>query len=130
MDDDRMWPPQTPEGHAQQFRDEPVGEQVFEYENVPYGVLVQAHFPLERWAAVYYSWLSYKGFVCGLHYCEDTKLFATQAGARVWATFVVVFNTPRGLAEWLQHGYPIEEMLADLGVPPEDIRTMLTRDIA
>jgi hypothetical protein len=130
MDSGRMWPPQGPEDHAQQLRREPIEEQIYEYEDVPYGMLVQANFPQDRWSAVYYSWLSYKGFVVGLHYCEETKLLATQAGARVWATFVVIFSSPRGLAEWLQQGYPIEEMLADLGVPPEDVRSMLVRDVA
>ncbi len=129
MSDDQMWPPQGPEGHAEQLGQNPP-EDYYEYENVPYGVLVQASFPLERWAAVYYSWLSYKGYACGLHYNEGTRLFATQAGGRVWATFELVFSSPRAVAEWMEHGYPIEEMLADVGVEPENVRTMLGRELA
>ena len=130
MSTDPMWPPQGPEEHAQQLHEESAAEGYFEYEDLPYGMLVHASFPLDRWAAVYYSWLSYKGFAAGLHFCEETRLFATQAGGRVWATFQLVFSSPRALGEWLQHGYPIEEMLADVGVPAEDVRSMLGRDIS
>ncbi len=128
--EDRMWPPQTPEGHAQQLQQEPYGEGIFEYEAAPYGLLVQANFPIDRWSAVFFSWLSFKGFVAGLHFCQDTHLFATQAGARVWATMIVTFNSPRGLAEWQQHGYPVEEMLRAMGIPDDDMHIQLLRDFS
>jgi hypothetical protein len=129
-DTDRMWPPQEPEEHARQLAEEPVEEGVFEYEAAPYGLVVQAHFPMDRWSAVFFSWLSFKGFVAGLRFCENTHLYATQAGARVWATFIVTFSSPRALGEWLRNGYPIEQMLTDLGIPAEDMRSMLVRDLA
>ena len=125
-----MWPPQEPGEHARQLVEEPPAESYYEYEAAPYGLLVQATFPMDRWSAVFFSWLSFKGFVVGLHFCENTHLYATQAGGRVWATFIVTFSSPRGLDEWLRNGYPVEEMLTDLGIPPEDMRSMLVRDIA
>lgn len=129
-DGERMWPPQDVEAHVRQLREEPPDGQVFEYEAAPYGMLVQATFPTTRWSAVYFSWLSFKGFIVGVHYVEDLHLYATQAEGRVWATIVVTFTSPRGLAGWLEHGYPVEQMLRDVGVPDEDIRVSLVRDIA
>ena len=127
---EHMWPPQGPDEYARQLREQREGGEVFEYEAVPYGLMVQAVLPMDRWSAVYFSWLSLKGFLAGVYQVEDMHLYATQAGGRVWVTMIVTFSSPRALASWLEEGYAVEEMLRDVGVPDDDIRTSLIRDIA
>jgi hypothetical protein len=134
-DDGGFWPPEGQE--AQERQEEAAGATdagyhavEYEYDEAPFVMLVQAHFPADRWSAVYFSWLSFKGFIVGVHHVEATRVVVTQAGREVYAWFQVTFSSQEALGAWLEYGYPIEEMLRDLGVSPEAIRTSLAREIA
>ena len=44
--------------------------------------------PFETWTGTFYSWLSLKGHLQGLHGWDRTELFANRTGDTVTATFV------------------------------------------
>ena len=108
----------------------PVGEYRYEYDVLPYVHAVTATMAADRWSAVFYSWLSLKAFMAGIHYVEGTRAYVTQLpDGRVRATFLVIFENQLGLSAWLEYGYRVEEMLAAEGVAPNDIESVLARDI-
>jgi hypothetical protein len=101
-----------------------------EYDIAPYAQMVQTAVPQEVWSGVFFSWLSIKGHLQALHEFDRTEMFATVAGGSVYATFIVVWDTAEALAEWMRHGYPVEEMLRAMGIPDTDIHIQLVRDFA
>jgi hypothetical protein len=105
-------------------------EYVYELEQAPYAHVVTATFPHDRWSGVFFSWLSLKGFILGVHSVENVRLYASEMGARVQATFVTVFSNRESLDAWLEHGYPVEEMLVAEGVVEDDITSVLARDLS
>lgn len=125
-----FWPLIGPEGQGAQI-DERTRAGAYNVENdaAPYAHVVLASFAPDRWSAVYFSWLSLKGWMAGLHYLETTHLYATEHDGRIYTTFVVVFSSAEAVGAWLEHGYPVEEMLRSLGVAGEDIRGLLMRDL-
>ena len=105
-------------------------EYMYELEQAPYAHVVTASFPHERWSGVFFSWLSLKAFVLGVHSVENVRLYASEVGDDVQATFVTVFSDVESMDAWLSHGYPVEEMLTAEGVPEEHITTVLARDLS
>ncbi len=105
-------------------------EYVYELEQAPYAHVVTATFPHDRWSAVFFSWLSLKGFILGVHSVENTRLYASELGEQVQATFVTVFSDRESVEAWLDHGYPVEEMLVAEGVAESDIASALARDLS
>jgi hypothetical protein len=99
-----------------------------EYDIAPFAQMVQAAIPQPSWSGVFFSWLSLKGHLQALHGLERTAMVATLSGDVVYATFLVVFSNVDSLAEWMEHGYPVEEMLRSMGLPDEDIHVQLVRD--
>ena len=94
-----------------------------------YAHVVLASFLPDRWSAVYFSWLSLKGWLAGLPQLETLHLYATEHDGRIYTTFIVVFSSAEAVGAWLEHGYPVEEMLRSLGVADQDIRGLLMRDL-
>jgi hypothetical protein len=103
----------------------------YETELHPFAHIVTASFPAERWSAIFYSWMSLKAYLLGVHAVENVRLYATESDeGRVRATFVVVFSTREAVAAWVESGYPVEEMLAANGVGESDINSVLARDLS
>jgi len=126
-----FWPSMGPERQGEELdRRTRAAEVNIENEASSYVHIVLASFPADRWSAVYFSWLSLKGWIAGLHYLESTHLYATEHDGRVYATFVVEFSSPEALGAWLEHGYSVEEMLRALGVAEADISPALMRGVA
>jgi hypothetical protein len=101
-----------------------------EYDIAPYAQMVQTVVPQELWSGVFFSWLSIKGHLQALHEFDRTEMFATSTETLVYATFIVVWDNADSLAEWMAHGYPVEEMLRAMGVPDADIHIQLVRDFS
>lgn len=101
-----------------------------EYELAPYGQIVQATIPELLWSSVFFSWLSMKGHLQGLHDMDRTQMFATRQEDRVFAQFITVWTNREAYAEWLQHGYPVEEMLRSMGIDEQDIVIIHVRDFS
>jgi len=101
-----------------------------EYTLAPYAQIVHAAMPVALWSGVFFSWLSFKGHLQGLHQWNRTELFATNVDDIIYATFIIIFDRDVALAEWVGHGYPIEEMLRSLGVAADDINVTLMRDFS
>ncbi len=101
-----------------------------EYGVAAYAQIVQAAVPRPLWSGVLFSWMSMKGHLQGLHMFDRSQLFATLVGEVVYVTFVVVWDDADALAEWMQHGYSVEEMLRAMGIAEEDIHVQLTRDFS
>lgn len=102
-----------------------------EYDYPGYAQLVRATVPGAVWSGVFYSWMSLKGHLLGLHDFDRSDFFITALpDGAVDAVFVVVFREAESLAEWIEHGYPVDAMLTGMGVPAEDIRVVLARDFS
>ena len=101
-----------------------------EYDIAPYAQMIQAAIPQPLWSGVFFSWMSMKGHLQGLHQFDRTQIFATVSGDTVYATFVVVWHNADALAEWMAQGYPVEEMLRAMGIPDADIHIQLVRDFS
>lgn len=102
-----------------------------EYDIAPYCEMVQAFIPEEVWSGVFYSWSSLKGHLQGLHGLEGTEMYAgreEEGEGRIYACFFTIWSSGDALAEWIEHGYPVEKMLKSLGVPEESIEMRLIRD--
>jgi hypothetical protein len=99
-----------------------------EYDIAPFCLMVQAAIEQSRWSGVFFSWMSMKAHLQALHGLERTEAFATLVGDTVYATFIVVWSNADELAEWMERGYPVEEMLRAMGIPDEDMRIQLVRD--
>jgi hypothetical protein len=111
--------------------DERQAEYHFETELAPFAHIVTASFAAERWSGIFYSWMSLKAYLLGVHHVENVRLYATEVeGGRVQATFVTVFSNREAVAAWLEHGYSVEEMLAAEGVNEADIASVLARDLS
>jgi hypothetical protein len=125
-----FWPRIGPEGQGAQIDQRTrAAEHNVENDASGYAHVVLASFPVDRWSAVYFSWLSLKGWLAGLHYLESTNLYATEYDGRIYVNFAIVFSSAEAVGAWLEHGYPIEEMLRSLGVADADIRGLLMRDL-
>ena len=106
-------------------------EYLFETDLHPFATIVTATFAADRWSAVFYSWMSLKGFVVGVHGVENVRLFATEVeDGRVQAVFVIVFSNRGAVISWVDNGYTIEEMLMANGVAEGDITSVLARDLS
>ena len=79
---------------------------------------------------MFFSWLSLKAFILGVHSVENVRLYASEVGDDVQATFVTVFSDVESMDAWLGQGYPVEEMLTAEGVLEERITTVLARDLS
>lgn len=107
------------------------GSRYKEYEYPAYAEVVRAHVPVERWTAVYYSWMSLKGHLQGLHDFDRSEFFCTSRDDEtILALFAVIWQGADAMAEWLESGYPTDQMLRDLGVPEQDISVELMRDFS
>ncbi len=84
----------------------------------------------QAWQGVFFSWLSLKGHLQGMHGLMRTELFATANGNQVKATFIVIWTQEAELAAWLEHGYSIEEMLSSMDVAADAITTSVGRDFS
>ncbi len=105
------------------------GSRYKEYEYPPYAEVVWVYVPQHMWSAVYMSWLSLKGHLQGLHDFDRTEFFCTRCtDGRILAIFAAIWQGADTLAEWLQHGYSIEETLLGIGIPEADITVELMRD--
>jgi hypothetical protein len=117
-----------PEG-LQKLIDEGLGGTRYkEHEIAPYGLIVKAQMQPDLWSGVFYSWLSMKGHLQGMHGFDRTQLFATREGDTVSATFITVWDRAETLYQWLSGGYPVTDMLASMGVPEDMIELELVRD--
>jgi hypothetical protein len=104
------------------------GSRYKEYDIAPYVVAVRAQVPRPVWPGVLYSWLSLKGHMQGLHSLDTTYMFARGVEDGVLVMFYAVFGLAEGLTAWMQHGYTIDRMLTEMGVPAEDIDVQVMRD--
>ncbi|MHB8842314.1 MAG: hypothetical protein ACYC56_11125 [Candidatus Aquicultor sp.] len=100
------------------------------YGQAPYVYTVLASMTEEIWNNVFFSWLSMKGYLQGMHGMNRTEMFATKIGGRVYATFIVVWSHEEQLAAWLEHGYTVEELLQSMGCPANDVQVSLQRDFS
>jgi hypothetical protein len=105
-------------------------EYIYEMEQTPFAHVVTATFGHDRWSGVFFSWLSLKGFILGVHSVENVRLYASEVGEHVQATFITVFSDSAAMDAWLDHGYPVEEMLLAAGVPEDEISSVLARDLS
>jgi hypothetical protein len=118
-------------GHTQRVLEEGLGGTRYkEHEIAPYGLIVRATMPMDVWSGVFYSWLSLKGHLQGLHGIDRTELFAAQDGNSVTAYFITVWDTAEMLAQWMGSGYPVSQMLEAMGVPEDMIELQPVRDYA
>lgn len=102
-----------------------------EYDYPGYVQVVRATVPAEIWSGVFYSWLSMKGHLLGIHDFDRSEFFVSGLpGSDIDVVFAVVFHEAESLAEWVEHGYPVDAMLAAMGVPREDITVALARDFS
>jgi len=101
-----------------------------EYEDSPYALVVRATMPFDAWTGVFYSWLSLKGHLQGLHGWDRTELFASRWENTVTATFITVWENAESMSQWLDIGYPVPELLENMGVAPEDMDFQLMRDFS
>lgn len=100
-----------------------------EYDIPGYAQVVRAHIPAEIWSGVFYSWLSLKGHLQGLHDFDRSEFFATaNEDGDVDAVFAVVWAGAESLTGWLENGYPIDRVLANMGIPAENVSVQLMRD--
>lgn len=104
------------------------GSRYKDYDAAPYGYLVHASIPADLWDAVFFSWMSLKGHLQGLHDMQRTELFATRAGDTIFAVFITVWTYRATMAAWIEHGYSADEMLRSEGVSEDDITVTLVRD--
>lgn len=104
------------------------GARYKEHEVAPYALSVGAEMPTEVWSGVFYSWLSLKGHLQGMHGFDRTQLFAAREGDTVRATFITVWDRAETLYQWLEGGYAVTDMLEEMGIPQEEIRFELMRD--
>ncbi len=105
-------------------------EYMYELEQAPWAHVVTATFSHDRWSGVFFSWLSLKAFVLSIHSAENVRLYASNVGDDVQATFITVFSEVEALDAWLAEGYPVEEMLAAEGVAQGAITSVLARDLS
>jgi hypothetical protein len=101
-----------------------------EFEDSPYALVVRASMPFEVWTGVFYAWMSLKGHLQGLHGWDRTELFANRWEDTVTATFVTVWDNAEAMAQWLDVGYPVPELLETMGVDPADMEFQLMRDFS
>lgn len=107
------------------------GTRYKEYDYPGYVQVVRATVPQEVWSGVFYSWLSMKGHLLGLHDFDRSELFVSgQPDGDVYVMFAVVFREAESLAEWIEHGYSVDAMLAGMGVPSDDVTVVLARDFS
>jgi hypothetical protein len=107
------------------------GSRYKEYEYPAYAEVVRVHVPVERWTAVYFSWMSLKGHLQGLHDFDRSEFFCTSRDdGTVLALFAVIWQGADAMAEWLENGYPTDKMLRELGIPDADISVELMRDFS
>lgn len=128
---ENMTDTRTPSGSTEsRVVDEGLGGARYkEYEYPPYAQVVSVRIPLEVWSGVVYSWLSLKGHMQGLHGFDRSEFFTTAVDdTHIYAIFVVVWQGADTLAEWMQRGYSTEKMLAEMGIPSDDIDVHLMRD--
>jgi hypothetical protein len=115
--------------HFQRLIDEGLGGTRYkEHEIAPYGLIVKARMQPDLWSGVFYSWLSMKGHLQGMHGFDRTQLFATREGDNVTATFITVWDRAETLYQWISGGYPVSDMLEAMGVPGDMIELELVRD--
>jgi hypothetical protein len=101
-----------------------------EYEDAPYALVVRATMPFEAWTGVFYSWLSLKGHLQGLHAWDRTQLFASRYDDTVTATFVTVWYNAEVMVEWLESGYMVPDILESMGVAEDAMDAELMRDFS
>ncbi|MCL5736024.1 MAG: hypothetical protein M1274_10640, partial [Actinobacteria bacterium] len=79
--------------HFQRLIDEGLGGTRYkEHEIAPYALIIRTKMPIEIWSGVFFSWLSMKGHLQGMHGFDRTQLFAAQDGDMVTATFITVWD--------------------------------------
>ena len=116
-------------GHEQRVIAEGLGSSRYkEHEIAPYGLIVRATMHPDVWSGVFYSWLSLKGHLQGLHGIDRTEMYAAREGDEVTAVFITVWERAEMLNEWLEDGYPVPQMLEAMGVPEDMIEVQLVRD--
>jgi len=102
-----------------------------EYDIPGYAQIVRARIPAAIWSGVYYSWLSMKGHLQALHDWDRTEFFATSLpDGDVEAVFAVIWNGAEALADYVENGYPVDEMLRGVGIPEQNIDVQLMRDFS
>lgn len=102
-----------------------------EYELAGYAEVVRARIPDEIWTGVFFSWMSMKGHLQGMNGFDRSQFFATAVeGGGMEATFVVVWEDAEMLAEWLENGFSVEDMLLEMGIPADDVHVLLMRDFS
>jgi hypothetical protein len=101
-----------------------------EYSIAPYALVVTARMSEETWPKVWFSWLSLKGHLQGFHYVRSTYQFTSRIADEIVAIFVVVFNSADAAGAWLEHGYTVEMMLSEMGVPESRYEVRMMRDFS
>lgn len=100
-----------------------------EYDIPGYVQVVRALIPAEIWSGVFYSWLSLKGHLQGLHDFDRSEFFATaQPNGDVEAVFAVIWDGAESLTGWLDNGYPMDMVLRNMGIAEDAISVTLMRD--
>ncbi|MHB0867498.1 MAG: hypothetical protein ACYC6B_08660 [Thermoleophilia bacterium] len=126
----KRWPEISPDSVRESLEVGLGGSRLKEYDLAPYAQMVSASIPDDLWSGIFFSWLSMKGHLQGLHDLERTEMFATKVEGRVYATFITVWTRQEAFAQWLRHGYPVEEMLRSMGVAAEEISMLNVRDFS
>jgi hypothetical protein len=102
-----------------------------EYELAPYVQMVTARIPKAMWSGVFFSWLSIKGHLQGLWGFDRSQFFASELpDGYVEAVIVVAWQGAEPLSAWLQHGFSVEQMLREMGIPDRDVNVRLMRDFS
>jgi hypothetical protein len=116
-------------GHTRRVIEEGLGGTRYkEHEIAPYAFIVRARMHTDVWSGVLFSWLSLKGHLQGFHGIDRTEIFASQEDDEVTAEFITVWERAEMLAEWLENGYSVPQMLEAMGVPTDMIELRLMRD--
>ena len=126
----RHWPDLSPDQRGAHLRDGLGAGTHDEYEVAPFAEIVQASMSKEVWTPVFYSWLSMKGHLQGLHDMQRAEIFATRIDDTVYVTIITIWGHPESVAEWSREGYPVEEMLRRVGVEEASIHVTLARDFS
>lgn len=103
---------------------------VKEYMVSGYALVVTVRMDPGHWPNVWYSWLSLKGHLQSFHYLTSTHHFVRRTEDEVLSTMVVVFDNASAVAAWLRDGYPMDQMLREMGVPESDFEVHLMRDFS
>ena len=83
-----------------------------------YSVAWEAQIPTDAWTFVYASLQAYKGHVQEYPGCQHLEVYVTPVeGGAVHLQGYATWDTPEQLEAFLERGYTLERLFADLDAP-------------